>query len=1028
VKEAAQSPYLARFDSFEVNLRSRELCKGGERIKLPEQSFQILVMLVERPGEVVTRQEIQQKLWPNDTVVEFENSINAAIRRLRGALGDSADQPRYIETLARRGYRLKVPVEWIEPPPAEPRSLAAPTVAPTVDTSASNLIGKRVSHYRVLEILGGGGMGVVYKAEDIKLGRRVALKFLPEELAHDPAAMERFEREARAASALNHPNICTIYEVEEHEGQPFIVMELLEGRTLRELISATEGPELQKDGRNECLRLETLLNIATQIVEGLDAAHKKGIIHRDIKPANIFVTAQGQVKILDFGLAKLQEPDTVMWRSRASNANEPEEEISLNLTLTGVAMGTAGYMSPEQVRGETLDPRTDLFSFGLVLYEMAGGKRAFTGETAVAIHNAILNVKPRAVRDLNPKISPKMESIINKALEKNRELRYQSAPEIRSDLQLEAATFQRVRSASSHAFGETSSSSTASKSLLLLERFRRQPWYGVLAVATLAIVAIGLALGLKHATVSSQPVFHRLTFPAGTVLGARFVPEGRMVVYAASWEGDPVQVFLTAQDSSGSRELGYNRANILAISNTGELALGLHKSPFFGDLEAGTLAQVPLTSSEAPHEVAEHILFADWSRSGSLAIVSSLENVYQLEFPKGKVLYRNQKTIYYPRVSPDERLVAFREDQDGVWALVVVDQAGHRKTLSRGWRNLQGLAWQPSGKEIWFAAREFGSHWGLYSVALSGQQRLVWQMPDPLRLHDISSDGSVLLSKDNSQRGIKWLGPGDSQERDLSWLDGSQLSDMSSDGRLVLFTEFGESANAFKCEFCGGVYLRSTDGSAPMRLGEGTGLAISPDQKWALLAEDNFSRLVAVPIGPGEPRVLTHKPMRYWYARWFAGGDRITFTATEPGHGPRIYVQELTKEAEPLSAEGVDIDIPFPSPDGKHIACSLADRPWIWDIRGGAPRMVPHTLRDEAAWDWSSDNHFLFVGNLDSVPAEVYRVDVKSGKRTAWTRLAPQDRAGIEFVNEFHPRADERGYAYSYKRTLSELYLVTGLK
>jgi serine/threonine protein kinase/Tol biopolymer transport system component len=985
-------------------------------------------MLLESRGEVVLRQEIQRKLWPNDTVVEFDNSINAAIKKLRFALGDSADQPRLIETLARRGYRWKVPVEWVVPTPGKPQESAPAAVDRSKHSWAFQLIGKRVSHYRVLEILGGGGMGVVYKAEDLKLGRRVALKFLPEELAHDAAAMERFEREARAASALNHPNICTIYEVEEHQGQLFIVMELLEGRTLRELISAAEAPGVQKDGQKGCLPPETLVNIAIQIVDGLEAAHKKGIIHRDIKPANIFVSCQGQVKILDFGLARLPESDAVVLRVPGSNADQPGQGTNLNLTLTGVAMGTAGYMSPEQVRGERLDPRTDLFSLGLVLHEMASGERAFTGETAPAIYDAILNLRPKAVRDLNPGISPKLESITNKALEKDRELRYQSAAEVRADLQLEASTFQRIGSAGSHAAEATSSKDVASKSVLFFERFHRHPWYTVLAVATLALVAVGLVLRWKHAVVGSQPAFHRLTFLAGTVLGARFVPEGHMVVYAASWEGNPIQVFLTGTTSPGSRELGYKRANILAISSTGELALALHKSPFFGDLESGTLAQALLTGNEAPHEVAEHAKFADWSRSGSLAMVSSVEDMYQLEFPVGKVLYRKQGTIFYPRVSPDEKLVAFREDQDGVWALVVVDSTGRRQTLSRGWRNLEGLAWRPSGKEIWFAAREFGSQWGVYSVGLSGEKRLVWQMPGPLRLNDISSDGGVLLTKDNSQRGIKVVAPGDSQERDLSWLNGSQLADMSPDGSLVLFTEFGESANASECEFCGMVFLRKTDGSAPVRLGEGTGLAISPDQHWALLAEDNFARLVAIPIGPGEPKVLTHKPMRYWFARWFADGHRITFTATEPGHAPRIYLQELTKEAKPISDEGVDIEIPFPSPDGKYIACSLGQQPWIWNVKGGAPRKVPRTLREEEVHGWSSDSRFLFAGNFDGVPAEVYRVNATTGKRTGWKKLAPLDRAGVEFLNEFHPTADERGYAYSYKRTLSELYLVKGLK
>ena len=440
MEEAVQRPYLIRFQSFEVNLRSGELRKSGERIKLPEQSFQILAMLLERPGEVVLRRQIQKRLWPNDTVVEFENSINAAIKRLRGALGDSADHPRYIETLARRGYRWIMSLEWVERSPANPPGPSAPDALPPTRSHVPYLIGKRVSHYRVLDILGGGGMGVVYKAEDIKLGRRVALKFLPEELANDTAAMGRFHREARAASAPNHPNICTIYEVEEYEGQPFIVMELLEGQTLRELVPAEgAGPGAKK----ALLPLEKLLDVAVQIAEGLEAAHERGIIHRDIKPANIFVTTHGQVKILDFGLAKLRESETVDLQQRRLEQKEWRQEWNPDVTLTrtGTAIGTAGYMSPEQIRGEKLDARTDLFSFGLVLYEVTTGQRAFSGDTAPIIREAILNQKPTSVRDLNAQIPTKLELIINKALEKHRQARYQTASEIRAGLE----SFRRAR-------------------------------------------------------------------------------------------------------------------------------------------------------------------------------------------------------------------------------------------------------------------------------------------------------------------------------------------------------------------------------------------------------------------------------------------------------------------------------------------------------------------------------------------------------------------------------------------------------
>jgi eukaryotic-like serine/threonine-protein kinase len=439
VGQAAESSRLIRFESFEVNLRSGELRRAGEKVRLPEQSFQILAMLLERPGEVVMRSEIQKRLWPNDTVVEFENSINAAVKRLRLALEDSADEPRYVETLARRGYRWMVPVEWVDTGPDTPQDAVPASASPAAESSASILTGKKVSHYRVLEILGGGGMGVVYKAEDIKLGRRVALKFLPEETANDAPTLHRFEQEARAASALNHPNICTIYGIEEHEGQPFIVMELLEGETLRELISAA------KTGAAP-LPLKKLLDLAVQITEGLNAAHHKGIIHRDIKPANVFVTTQGQAKILDFGLAKLMP---VLAAAEAYPGREPRTDdvhgapgettlvpgSDLFLSRTGVAMGTEGYMSPEQVRGEKLDARTDLFSFGLVLYEMAAGQRAFSGETAPILHDAILSHTPTPVRELNPELPSKLEEIIKKALEKDREVRYQTASEIRADLE-----------------------------------------------------------------------------------------------------------------------------------------------------------------------------------------------------------------------------------------------------------------------------------------------------------------------------------------------------------------------------------------------------------------------------------------------------------------------------------------------------------------------------------------------------------------------------------------------------------------
>ena len=412
---------VVRFAEYALDLRTGELHRNHIPLKLQPQPAKVLVLLVRRAGELLTRQEIAKQVWDSDVFVDYEQGLNFAIRQIRAVLEDEPDQPQFLETIPKRGYRFIAKVEEVA---AE---------APPLDQSlGTSLVGKKISHYRVLEITGGGGMGLVYKAEDLKLGRRVALKFLPEELARDSISLQRFEREARTASSLNHPNICTIYEVEEHDGQPCIVMELLDGETLRDRLASRKTKPISVD---------EMLQIGAQICYGLEAAHQRDIIHRDIKPANIFLATGGQVKILDFGLAKFvagesevvdpDAPDSHLEGARAASAStDPPASVDHPLTLTGAAMGTAGYMSPEQVRGEELDARTDIFSFGLVLYEMATGQRAFSGETAVAVHDAILNNSPAPVRELNSTLPARLAATIDKCLEKDREQRYQSASDV----------------------------------------------------------------------------------------------------------------------------------------------------------------------------------------------------------------------------------------------------------------------------------------------------------------------------------------------------------------------------------------------------------------------------------------------------------------------------------------------------------------------------------------------------------------------------------------------------------------------
>jgi predicted ATPase/serine/threonine protein kinase/DNA-binding winged helix-turn-helix (wHTH) protein len=392
-------------ENFELDVRSYELRRAGRVLKLERIPMELLLLLVEKKGELVTRDQIIEKIWGKDVYLDTDNSINAAVRKIRLVLKDDPLHPRFLQTVTGRGYRFIGPVAEAHP------ASAVVAARPQAATGEKNLIGKEISHYRILSKLGAGGMGVVYEAEDMRLGRRVALKFLPEEPGRDQRALQRFEREARLASSLNHPNICTIYEVEEHDHRPVIVMELLDGQTLKERI------------REGSVSTAELLDFAIQASDAMAAAHAKGIIHRDINPGNIFLVGHSRLKILDFGLAKVCTPRTADDQSRDES-----------LTLDGGILGTASYMSPEQVRGEELDARSDLFSFGVVLYEMATNQRPFAGKNPALIMSAILNEEPFAASEMSPSSPAALDAIIARALEKDLEKRFQSAADICSEL------------------------------------------------------------------------------------------------------------------------------------------------------------------------------------------------------------------------------------------------------------------------------------------------------------------------------------------------------------------------------------------------------------------------------------------------------------------------------------------------------------------------------------------------------------------------------------------------------------------
>ena len=856
--------------------------------------------------------------------------------------------------------------------------------------------GTRIGPYDVLSLVGAGGMGEVYRASDSRLGRDVAIKVLPASFTTDADRLQRFALEARAAAALNHPNILTVHEIGSHASAsglavPYVVSELLEGRTLREALG--ESPK--------GLAVRKAVDYATQLANGLAAAHEKGIVHRDLKPENIFITRDGRLKILDFGLAKLKDDGALAGAGATMLATQAGG------TGAGVVLGTVGYMSPEQVRAQPVDHRSDIFSFGAVLYEMLSGARAFKGATAADTITAILASEPDDLAADHAAVTPALDRIVRHCLEKSPEMRFQSARDIVFNLEA------------------LSTMSATGIIAAATPKPRRTTLYLALAVAAVAVVA---ATGLWRFAAASRgnPAFHQVTFRHGELDDARFTADGQNIVYTAAWEGAQPEIFTVPANQNGGRSLGIPNARLLAVSRTGELAIALGPRKSTPFLIVGTLARGSMTGG-APKAEIENVAAADYGPDGkSLAIVRVVpdQRICQLEYPIGTVLYRSP-LLTDLRFSADGRYLAVIEhgSPGNDRGNAVILRATGEKVATGPLRDSQrGLVWSPAGDEIWLTSPLADAR--LLSLDLKGRSRELLNVPGRLFVRDVAADGRVLLDEGYVRRGIVVVSDNGESQRDVSWLNYSYLRGISKDGRTIIFEEEGTTGIEQYPTF-----VRNVDGSAAVEVGAGTGVAISDDKAWTLSTRfvEGGNELWLQPVGAGQARRISPSG---WAAtilgQFFADGKRIAFSAREPkGQRARTYIQTLDGGAtRAITAEGVTGVLI--SPDQHWIAVGSPAGPALAPVEGGPAQPIQGMRPGDSPRGWTDDGQ-IYVANGPATLLRIDKLNPFTGKRALWRELRAPAIVGVTPALPFIA-PDGRTYAYGYNIGFSDLYVLTGVR